>query len=259
MKSGHTRGFTLLELMIAMTIMSLIGASIYGVVSLGARSADTGERRTEQSRRMRVATEVVVRQLRSTVPLLVRLESEDGEDIEPWFWGDESRIDFVTASPQRPDSSGLALISYWHEDGRMMMSEMPLFAAGYVDPFGPEAEELTTSVPLLYDVASVEFGYRRTPYRNDDWADSWDAGEKDSLPGAVRVVVEPETDDGPRWQHEVPLFVAVFNELSGEDDFRRRRGGKATTIQRAQGEDEEDEDEGDEDEGDEDEDDDFDY
>ena len=245
MSSRNSSGFTLLELMIAMTIMSLISLSIYGVVSLGARAADTGERRTEQSRRMRVATEVVVRQLRSAVPLLVQFSDEDGGRPEPYFWGDEERVDFITASPQRPDSSGLALISYWYEDGTMMMSEMPLFAAGFEDPFGPDAEALTIRVPLLYDVASVEFAYRRTPYRNDLWADRWDAGEKESLPGSVRIAVEPSSEDGATWQHEVPLFVAVFNELSGEDDFRRRRGAKATRIKRDQREEDEEEDEDD--------------
>ncbi len=241
MHARSSHGFTLVELMVAMTIMSLIAASMYGVVSLGARAADTGERRTEQSRRMRVATGVVVRQLRSAVPLLVRLGEDEKDTPEPWFWGDAERVDFVTSSPQRPDSSGLALISYWYEDGMMMMSEMPLFAAGFEDPFGAGADELTTTVPLLYDVASVEFGYRRTPYQNDDWADHWDAGEKNSLPRSVRVEVKPDTEDGPSWQHQVPLFVAVFNELSGEDDFRRRRGAKATKIKREQREEEADE------------------
>ena len=47
----------------------------------------------------------------------------------------------------------------------------------------------------------------------------WDAEEEDSLPAVVRIVIEPAKPDGPLWYHEVPIFVGVYNEITGEDDF----------------------------------------
>ncbi|RMD83326.1 MAG: prepilin-type N-terminal cleavage/methylation domain-containing protein, partial [Candidatus Dadabacteria bacterium] len=62
--SGHkARGFTLVELVIAVTLMALLSLALYGVISVGARAASAAERRTEQARRLRVATNLIVRQL----------------------------------------------------------------------------------------------------------------------------------------------------------------------------------------------------
>ena len=248
------RGFTLLELMVAVTVMSLLSLATYGVVAMGARAAGSGERTSEQTRRFRIATEVVVRQLRSAAPIMVLFDEDQGEKSapEPYFWGRADSLDFITASPQRSDTSGLGVVRYWYEDGAVMMSEMPLFAAGFQDPFAPEAEELTITTTLLYDVASLNFQYRRTPHRKEEWEDQWDASEEESLPAVVLVEVRPDTVDGPRWTHEVPLFVGVLNEISGEDDFRGQRVATAARIKRSskQAQDEGDDDPDDEDDED---------
>jgi general secretion pathway protein J len=232
MDGSDRNGFTLVELVVAMTVMSMIAVSIYGVFTLGANATDSGERKTEQARRYRLATSLVVRQLRSTVPLMVQFDDEMEESRpQPYFFGQRDHVEFITAVPQRPDASGLAAIRYWYEDGAFMMAEMPLFATAFQDPFGPGAEELTFTTTLLYDVRSLEFSYRRTSHDSENWSDEWDAAEEDSLPAVVSIKVE--SDGSPSWFHEVPLFVGVLNEISGEDDFQVRKAGKATRMKKA--------------------------
>ncbi len=202
-----------------MTILGLIAVSIYGVVVLGARSAASGERAVEKARRLRVATDLVVRQLRSTVPL--KLPS-DGQ-YEAFFYGEREQVDFVTAAPQKADASGLAVVRYRFFDGTLSMLEVPLFeAVADEENHGLDEDAEALAVTLLYDVKSVEFGYRRDDGDGDNWEDEWDAAEEDELPNVVSIRVEPEADDGPNWYHEIPIFVGVFNEISGEEDFRRR-------------------------------------
>jgi len=216
-----SRGFTLIELVIAMTILAMISLSLAGVISLGSRSASIGERKTEQARRFRVATSIIVRQIRSTAPYEV--PTDDDDEPEPYFIGERARLGFVTTLPQSPNDTGLAVVSYWQEDDMLMMSELPYFAAFSGDRLDDQTEHLIFSTPLLYNVRDVRFSYRRSDFAEATWSDSWDAIDEDSLPAAVRIEVEPSTPDGPAWYHEVPIFVGVLNEITGEDDFSRRR------------------------------------
>ncbi len=213
------RGFTLLEMMVSMFIMALMSASIYGVLSMGARAAASGERKTEQARRLRLATDLMVRQLRSTVPIALIVDGESRE----FFVGEHDRVTFVTSAPQIPDSSGLSLVSYWREGDRLMYSEVPRFAVFDAEDIDEITQELSMSTTLLYDVDAVSFWYRRNSSRDEEVSDEWDASKEDDLPAVVEIVVTPATPDGPSWHHQVPILVGVFNEISGEDDFRGRR------------------------------------
>lgn len=205
-----------------MTLMAMIGVGVSGVLVIGARSASSAERKTEQARRYRIATELIVRQLRSTAA--VRLpedegdESGEGEDV-PYFIGDSDRLSFVTASPQMPENSGLARVELWVEDGQLMLSETPFFVAMSAGRFGPSFEGLTFEAPLLYDVDSINFEYLGSDLDSDAWSNRWDAADEDSLPAAVRIEVKPTVDAGPYWYHEVPIFVGSLNEVTGEQHF----------------------------------------
>jgi general secretion pathway protein J len=215
-------GFTLLELIVAMTIMALMSLSLFGVVSLGAQSAGSGERITEQARRLRIATGIVTRQLRSTEPMQL---VQDGERL-PFFLGESEQVEFVTTAPQKPDASGLALVHYWLEDGSLMMSEVPVYAilAQEDEEGGLDTAEAPEGLrtALLYDVDVLVFQYTRDA-EDGEWLDEWDASFEDELPAAVRIVVESNVPDGPFWVHEVPLMVGAYNELTGEEDFRAAR------------------------------------
>jgi general secretion pathway protein J len=219
-----SRGFTLVELVIAMTLMALIAVGLSGVLVIGARSASSAERKTEQARRYRVATELIVRQLRSTAALRLPEDRNDemgeGQDIA-YFVGESDRLSFITSAPQMPENSGLAVVDLWVEDGQLMMSESPYFVLASERKIGAEFEELTFAATLLYDVESVTFEYQRSDLERDAWDNSWDASEEDSLPVAVKIEIDPSIDGGPYWYHEVPLFVATLNEITGEDQFSR--------------------------------------
>ncbi len=245
--AARPAGFTLLELVIAMSVLGLISVAIYGVVVLGANSAGAGERITEQARRMRVATDLVARQIRSTEPIKLQIE----EYNEPYFIGVEDSLEFVTSIPQRPGSSGLAIVRYWfdHDGGILMMSEVPLFAAMDEEAYGLDDEEFAQQTELLYDIAELRLSYRRDAANDEEWQDEWIAADEDELPAAVRIEIEPATVDGPAWYHEIPVMVGVFNAITDASDFRpvRRASGGMRGRRADRDEDEDDYDEDDED------------
>ncbi|MFN2377339.1 MAG: type II secretion system protein GspJ, partial [Candidatus Binatia bacterium] len=216
-RRGKQRGFTLLELVVAMAVFGMIGLGIFGVLVLGARSAGSGERVTEQARRYRVANEVISRQIASAEPIQLprqqegSLGGEDGESAEPFFFGEAETLEFVTTAPQRPDASGMAIVRYWMEDGTLRMSETPVFTAyGSGRELGAGFEKDTVATILLYDVESVTFAYQRES-DSDEWLESWNAVDEDQMPACVRIDVRPSAPGGPDFYHEVPVMVGTFN------------------------------------------------
>lgn len=228
---GAERGFTLLELIVAMAVFALIGLGIFGVLVLGARSAGSGERVAEQARRYRVANEVISRQIAAAEPIRLPSQDEDGlgededeQSAEPFFFGDAETLEFVTTAPQRPDASGMAIVNYWVEDGTLRMSERPVFSAyGSGKKLDRVDTEDTVATILLYDVESVTFSYQRES-DSDDWLDIWNAPDEEKLPACVRIDVRPSAIGGPDFYHEVPVMVGTFNQIADQDeDFRPRR------------------------------------
>lgn len=241
-------GFTLLELVVAMAVFGMIGLGIFGVLVLGARSAGSGERISEQGRRFRVANEVITRQIASVEPIQLPPMDDGGLDDEeseavPFFYGDAETLLFVTTAPQRPDASGMAIVEYWLEEGALKMSERPVFSA-YGTGKGLRRAELddTVATILLYDVESVTFSYQRES-DTDEWLEVWDAAEEEMLPAVVRIDVRPAAAGGPDFYHEIPVMVGTFNQIAETDgDFRRRSARRMNTPQRAAADDDDDDD-----------------
>lgn len=231
------RGFTLLELVVAMAVFGLVGLGIFGVLVLGARSAGSGERVAEQARRYRIANDVVARQVASAEPIQLPQPAEEGLDdeekgseAEPFFFGDAETLEFVTTAPQRPDASGMAIVNYWVEDGMLKMSERPVFTAYGTDKkLDRKDEDDSITTTLLYDVESVTFSYQRES-DSDEWLETWDAKEEDQLPACVRIDVRPSAEGGPDFYHEIPVMVGTFNQIADQDnDFRNRKKAKDKT------------------------------
>src|SRR5439155_14005706 len=91
-------GFTLLEVVLAMTALALITAICYGAFHLGIRAVESGERAVVTAQRLRVATDVLIRQVKSAVPYPARNKDDD---VYPYFVGTATSLTFITANAQR--------------------------------------------------------------------------------------------------------------------------------------------------------------
>ena len=227
----HERGFTLLELIVAMTVFGLIGLGIFGVLVLGARSAGSGERITEQARRYRIANEIITRQVAAAEAIQLPKQDDgglgdddSGSTAEPFFHGDVETVEFVTTAPQRPDASGMAIVNYWLEDGMLKMSEKPVFSAyGTGKKLDRKDRNDSVVTTLLYDIDSLTFSYQRESDA-DEWLDKWDAVDDEKLPACVRIDVKPSAVGGPDFYHELPVMVGVYGQITDQDsDFMSRR------------------------------------
>ena len=64
-----SRGFTLVELLLALTLMSMLLALAYGGLRAATRAADRGQTILEHSSRIRMAHQFVHKQLNQMLPL----------------------------------------------------------------------------------------------------------------------------------------------------------------------------------------------
>ncbi|MGA1843442.1 MAG: type II secretion system protein J [bacterium] len=106
----HQSGFTLLELMISVTILTLILGVIFGAMRLGSRSWEKGEERIDRLQRMRVTYDILSEDIRS-IPLSggrrqgdygkipICPEGKGCNQKAVLFIGESDRIRFVTTNP----------------------------------------------------------------------------------------------------------------------------------------------------------------
>ena len=189
---ARERGFTLVEVLIAVAIVALL--SVLGYRALSALS-DSGEKLAAEATRWRTLDLFFARleaDLRQAMPRSARL----GDTREPAWLADtdaegNGSLQFSRAGPEfvlEPSSAG-ARLGYRYREGGVEV----LYWASYDRPFGAAP----TVYPLISGVSSFRLAYLA---KDGSWLDTWPrAGEAD-LPRAVKVdltLVSGETIE--RW------------------------------------------------------------
>lgn len=214
---GRAPGFTLLELVLAMAILAMVTGICYGAFFVGIRAVAKGEVAVVTAQRLRVATDVLIRQVKSAVPYPARNEDDE---VYPFFRGGPTGIEFVTANG-RLRGGGLARVRYYlaERDGEpeFILEETPYFGP---DELGQGAEATgALSAVLLTGFTTLRFQYLLDDGADLEWFGGWDAYEEDTLPSAVRIVVEGMPGlEHDAWGQEIPVMVTSYGEANGEVD-----------------------------------------
>lgn len=197
-----------------MTALAMLTVVCYGAFHLGIRAVQSGEIAVVTAQRLRVATDVLIRQVKSAVPYPARNEDEE---IYPYFFGSPDRMTFITASGMN-GGGGLSRVVY-HLEGdppELLLTESPIFSPDQLGSgrFDPEHEHTTV---LLSEFEKLRFQYLLDDGAETEWYNSWDAYEEEIMPVAVRIMVDGmpgiETET---WGQEIPLMAITYNEGGGE-------------------------------------------
>jgi general secretion pathway protein J len=188
-----SRGFTLLELLVAMTLLALLVAALAGGLRFGSRAWETGESRLEHLERMLITHGFLRRQIGRAYPLP---ERERGT-VD--FLGQPERLSFVGLMPEHLGAGELQRLTLEvvAGDGRrdLMLLWEPL-RAGVAEPY---------RTVLVEDVAEARFAYRGP--RADEtgeppWREDWQ--EMTKLPTLVRLQIRFRNGD----RRQFPDLVA---------------------------------------------------
>ncbi len=210
-RRARPAGFTLLEIVIALTALALVTVICYGAFHLGIRAMERGEVAVVATQRLRVATDVLIRQIKSVVPY--RARNRDDEEYL-FFRGTATSMAFITAAGLE-GGGGLTRVVYQVIDDppRLVMSESPYFSTNALGREPVDKPGLHSAV-LLEGFTSLKFEYLFYEGVEPEWRTEWDGhDEEDLLPVAVRVLVDGIPGLEVRtWGQEIPIMAAHYGE-----------------------------------------------
>jgi general secretion pathway protein J len=167
----RAQGFTLLELLIGMTLVGFILTLLFAGLSLGLRSWEAGEQRMVTSSRQAIIVDFIRRTLEQTYPLFWRVDNEE----QLAFAGETESLRFVGPVPRHEGASGNYLIALEladGEDGRDLVMRWQMS-----DSREPGFESLEEAKPkvLVKAIRELAFSYFGTENETDEptWHDQW--------------------------------------------------------------------------------------
>ena len=124
----RTTGFTLLEVIITLTILGFILLIIFGAFRLGLSSWERGESTREDYQKVRTVTQMISRQIKSIVPYKVKSKKAEGDYLA--FEGKVHSLKFVSAFPLKAKQpEGLVYGIYeFREEGKEGGLSPPLYS-----------------------------------------------------------------------------------------------------------------------------------
>lgn len=229
------RGFTLLELILSIAILSAVLVTIYATLSMGSRTWEKGERDIEKVQRMRVVMDLLSREIKAAYPYKVTPTELDTHKEFYAFDGKEDYLSFVSCIPLYGGSGRLSWLTFWVEEGAgLVVVERDALRSDILKQ--REAMDKDEMMVLDANVTAIRFAYysaeggdrETTSEEEADWVEKWDAEEEGSLPQAVSVTVTfLEEGTAPGDEDEIytrelviPLMIAAADRSSGGREMR---------------------------------------
>jgi general secretion pathway protein J len=172
-QSRHSHGFTLIEILVAVAILSVLLAAIYSTFFLSYKAIDGMDESMVKLQEARRALDILKRELDSTV-YAAGDENTFFRIVDRDVFGKQAtRLEFTAFSPQRP---GVSKVSYFIEEKE---GKLNLFKK-LESPYSKEEAE---GVDIIEDMASfgIEAKY------NDTWVQTWDTGINKGRPEEIRI------------------------------------------------------------------------
>ena len=223
-------GFTLIEMLVAVTLLAIMAVGLWSVFSISVRSWSKGTESIDKTQRHRSILDKVRKQIASAYPLNGSTDMPVDMPIEPQaideqlsfntllFNGTETGLSFVSLNSLRfQESPGLTLVSYGiapDSEGHYSLVEREARYTGQI--FNPDmALNLSESIPIFENLSSCIFEYF-DPGDNDNtsqWLPLWSGQERRELPAAVSITMISRDPEGNSLNRHmvVPIRAQVNN------------------------------------------------
>lgn len=237
-ENRHNRGFTLLEMLLAMALVSVIAFSLYSSISLAYRARKQAEEAVNPYMRLAPVFEMM------RPEILCAITNQSETSLAGSFVGennhvsdlDTDRIGFFTTGCREKDKSGsIVFVSYYideqnkddmtlngdslkddpeHEDDSLLV----LYKEVLENPLSDSGEGEVSIVSR--DIVSLNAEY----YDGSIWNDEWDSDEMEYvLPTAVRITLslgemDEETDEYKTYSKTYVLSTADAQEEAASEE-----------------------------------------
>lgn len=174
------KGFTLIEVLLAVAITSVIITALYSTFFLSRRAVDAVDDSLVKLQESRAVLDAVKREIESAVYSAEKTYTLFKLDDRDFYGKQASQLLFTSFSPLRP---GLSKIAYTVEesDGKLILRKKVEAA------YGGSVE--TRGVDLMEDIDSftVEAGYK------ERWVKTWDSAVSKGIPDEIRISLKIRT------------------------------------------------------------------
>lgn len=204
MTARDHNGFTLVELLVATTLLALLSVVLFGGLRFGARAWEAGGESIERTVEVEAAQELLRRTLLEAVPF-----APAGPSQQPALAGQPNRISFFAPMPRHLGLGGPARFSIWLDAaGRLSLAWEPRRPERKLDaPFAGDP------AIVLQNVQGLSLSYYGPAQAGEPpaWHASWNGP---SLPQLIRIEVGFDVTDRRRWP-ELVIAPRLANADAG--------------------------------------------
>ena len=210
MKVNKSKGFTLIEVLIGMTLLSLMVVLLFSTLTIGAKSWEQGEKKIAEVNEIAVVQQFFNHYLAHAIPQWNDFVPEKDRTFS--FQGKTQFLQFVAAFPASAERAGLQLFTL-----ELKEKDKKRFINVGLTPFFPLAEGedfFHDDIELVENVTHFELSYFGLSDETGElvWQSEW--LNKEQQPRLVKILLE--LDDG-RYLPEIEVALNIDNAYSNVD------------------------------------------
>ncbi len=221
---SRTEGFTLIEMMVSVTLIAMIALCVWGALRITIASWKRGTSSIDANQQRRSIYDLMEKQIASMSPLLPPLDPTTGIGQYPIFVGSDTAMQFLSPCAFRfKDSPGMTFAEYdivADQEGGYSVTEKetpylggdPTQAEGTVEP-----DESAITIFDHLTSASFEYFDPGTQDTEPQWVTEWNGLDYMSLPAAIKItLVAHDAAGGSRdRQIVIPITSKINNSMVG--------------------------------------------
>ena len=202
MKRRTESGFTLIELVLALSIVAIMVTMLFSGLRVGLRAWQRGEERAAVLQHSRSMNQLLETALAGAYWYVAKAAQEDPAPIL-LFKGEADRLSFVTVAPPMPPPTPIPFVA-------VTLSVDADSAPGLAirEKVLPNFDPFEAVAPSVVDptIASVRFRYLRD---GGGWEEAWDSAEEHTLPQAIEVTLTPALNGRAEPPPPIVLMVPI--------------------------------------------------
>lgn len=197
----NRKAFTLLELIISLTIIAVILVIIFGAFRIGIRAWEKGENNIDKLQRYRIVLDLIHRQLTSITYKNVTIDDKEQLILK----GDAKFFEFTSHVSLKPENQfGIVYVKYRITENEKAGETFSAYEKNMVlfdKEFKISDIDDNEFFELIPNAQSISFEYLKPPEQGmeeePEWQNKWDPEDDQGLPLAVKLIVVEDPEISP--------------------------------------------------------------